>query len=107
MQEEFNCYEVQDPFIQELIIHLDGFMNGFKETLTPNNYQSLIATLTTQVAQQFEKVILKTNFSRVSIKNSIKIQVFILTFKMICFLLLQFSWALCSSIKKSVLWWRT
>nr|CAG4646110.1 EOG090X02VY [Macrothrix elegans] len=63
-EEEFSCYEAQDPFIQELIVHLDGFINGFKDTLTPNNYQTLIATLTTQVAQQLEKVILKTNFSR-------------------------------------------
>nr|CAG4648541.1 EOG090X02VY [Polyphemus pediculus] len=63
-EEEFSGYEAQDPFIQELIAHLDGFMNGFKETMTPNNYQSLITTLTSQVALQFEKVIVKTNFSR-------------------------------------------
>nr|CAG4641537.1 EOG090X02VY [Eurycercus lamellatus] len=63
-EEEFSCYEVQDPFVQELIGHLDGFMSGFKDSFTPNNYQTLIGTLTTQVAQQFEKVILKTNFSR-------------------------------------------
>lgn len=40
-------------------------MSGFKDSLTPNNYQTLIGTLTSQVAQQFEKVILKTNFNRV------------------------------------------
>nr|CAG4650816.1 EOG090X02VY [Simocephalus serrulatus]SVE94130.1 EOG090X02VY [Simocephalus serrulatus] len=63
-EEEFSCYEAQDPFIQELNLHLDGFMSGFKDSLTPNNYQTLIGTLTSQVAQQFEKVILKTNFNR-------------------------------------------
>ena len=41
-------------------------MSGFKDSLTVNNYQTLIGTLTSQVAQQFEKVILKTNFNRVS-----------------------------------------
>ncbi len=41
-------------------------MSGFKDSLTMNNYQTLIGTLTSQVAQQFEKVILKTNFNRVS-----------------------------------------
>ena len=51
--------------MQELIGHLDGFMVGFKDSLTPNNYQALIGALATQVAMQFEKVILKTNFSRV------------------------------------------
>ena len=52
--------------MQELIGHLDGFMIGFKDSFTPNNYQALIAALATQVAMQFEKVILKTNFSRVN-----------------------------------------
>ena len=66
-KEEFSCYEAQDPFIQELNLHLDGFMSGFKDSLTPNNYQTLIGTLTSQVAQQFEKVIRKTNFNRVSL----------------------------------------
>lgn len=65
MQDEFSCYEAQDPFIQELNLHLDGFMSGFKDALSPNNYQTLIGTLTTQVAQQFEKVIMKTSFNRV------------------------------------------
>lgn len=69
LQEEFNCYEDQDPFMQELIGHLDGFMIGFKDSLTPNNYQALIGALATQVAMQFEKVILKTNFSRVINNN--------------------------------------
>jgi len=55
--------------MQELIGHLDGFMVGFKESLTPNNYQALIGALATQVAMQFEKVILKTNFSRVILIN--------------------------------------
>lgn len=41
-------------------------MRGFKDLLTTNNYQTLIGTLTSQVAQQFEKVILKSNFNRVS-----------------------------------------
>lgn len=66
MQEEFACYEVQDPFVQDLIGHLDGFMSGFRDVLTPNNYQALVGTLTAQVAQQLEKVIMKTHFSRVS-----------------------------------------
>nr|CAG4646891.1 EOG090X02VY [Megafenestra aurita]SVE92281.1 EOG090X02VY [Megafenestra aurita] len=63
-EEEFSCYEAQDPFIQELNLRLDGFMRGFKDLLTTNNYQTLIGTLTSQVAQQFEKVILKSNFNR-------------------------------------------
>nr|SVE80009.1 EOG090X02VY [Daphnia magna] len=63
-EEEFSCYEAQDPFIQELNLHLDGFMSGFKDSLTVNNYQTLIGTLTSQVAQQFEKVIFKTAFNR-------------------------------------------
>lgn len=69
-QEEFGCYEAQDPFVQELIIHLDEFITGFKDSLTPNNYQRLIGTLASQVAQRFEKVILKTNFSKVSKTSS-------------------------------------
>lgn len=63
-EEAFSCYEAQDPFVQDLIVHLGEFMNGFQYNLTPNNYQELIATLTVQVAIQFEKAIFKTNFSR-------------------------------------------
>ena len=44
-------------------------MNGFQYNLTPNNYQELIATLTVQVAIQFEKAIFKTNFSRVGFSS--------------------------------------
>nr|CAG4642373.1 EOG090X02VY [Evadne anonyx] len=63
-EDTFSCYEAQDPFVQDLIAHLGEFMNGFQYNLTPNNYQELIATLTVQVAIQFEKAIFKTNFSR-------------------------------------------
>jgi len=73
-EDEFGCYEAQDPFVQQLISHLDEFMNGFRDGLTPNNYQELIATLTVQVAVQFEKAIFKTNFSRVSLNGSTSIQ---------------------------------
>ena len=56
---------MQDPFVQQLICHLDGFMSGFKDSLMPNNYQALVGILTSEVAQRFEKVILKTDFNRV------------------------------------------
>lgn len=63
-EEEFSGYEMQDPFVQQLICHLDGFMTGFKDSLMPNNYQALVGILTSEVAQRFEKVILKTDFNR-------------------------------------------
>nr|CAG4649171.1 EOG090X02VY [Scapholeberis mucronata]SVE93508.1 EOG090X02VY [Scapholeberis mucronata] len=63
-EEEFSSYEAKDPFIQELNLHLDGFIVSFKDSLTSNNYQTLIGVLTSQVAEQFEKVILKSNFNR-------------------------------------------
>nr|CAG4650012.1 EOG090X02VY [Sida crystallina] len=63
-EDEFGCYEAQDPFVQELIVHLDGFMSGFKHSLTPKNYETLVVTLASRVALQLEKAILKTSFSR-------------------------------------------
>nr|CAG4640705.1 EOG090X02VY [Eulimnadia texana] len=63
-EEEYASYEAQDPFVQELIVHLDGFISSFKTALMPNSYEALVSLLTNEVAQQMEKVVLKTKFSR-------------------------------------------
>jgi len=47
--EELAGYEAQDPFVQQLVGHLDGFLAGFRAALLPRNYETLVETLTTQV----------------------------------------------------------
>jgi hypothetical protein len=64
-EEEFSDYEANDPFVQALILNLDGLLGGFKRSLTPNNYDALVAILAGEVTAQLEKAVLKAGrFSR-------------------------------------------
>jgi hypothetical protein len=65
-QEEFSSYEANEPFVRNLIGHLDNLLSEFKSTLTPINYDNLVAIVATEVSLQMEKVIMKTEFNRVS-----------------------------------------
>jgi hypothetical protein len=60
-------YETDEPFVQTLVMNLESFLQGFKNSLTESNYNALIGILTTEVAARLEKVILKSTFNRVNI----------------------------------------
>ena len=62
--EQFADYEANDPFIQGLIMNLDGLLRGFKTSLTTNNCDALVSILTSEVTSQLEKAITKSKFSR-------------------------------------------
>ena len=59
-EEEYADSEANDPFVQSLILNLDGLLTSFKKSLTPNNYDALVNILTAEVTQQLEKVVLKS-----------------------------------------------
>ncbi|KFO24645.1 conserved oligomeric Golgi complex subunit 4 [Fukomys damarensis] len=63
-EEEFNDYEANDPWVQQFILNLEQQMSEFKTSLSPVIYDSLTSLLTSLVAVELEKVVLKSSFNR-------------------------------------------
>uniref|UniRef100_A0A670KCP1 Conserved oligomeric Golgi complex subunit 4 n=1 Tax=Podarcis muralis TaxID=64176 RepID=A0A670KCP1_PODMU len=63
-EEEFNDYEANDPWVQQFILNLEQQMAEFKAGLSPVIYDSLTSLMTTLIAVELEKVVLKSTFSR-------------------------------------------
>ncbi|KAF5919509.1 hypothetical protein HPG69_000108 [Diceros bicornis minor] len=64
LQEEFNDYEANDPWVQQFILNLEQQMAEFKAGLSPVIYDSLTSLMTSLVAVELEKVVLKSTFNR-------------------------------------------
>jgi hypothetical protein len=69
-QEDFANYEANEPFIQNLIMNLDGLLALFKGSVTASNYDTLVSILATEVTTHMEKVVIKSTFSRVIILHA-------------------------------------
>ncbi|XP_008580537.1 PREDICTED: conserved oligomeric Golgi complex subunit 4 [Galeopterus variegatus] len=63
-EEEFNDYEANDPWVQQFILNLEQQMAEFKVSLSPVIYDSLTSLMTSLVATELEKVVLKSTFNR-------------------------------------------
>ncbi|CAH7061866.1 conserved oligomeric Golgi complex subunit 4 [Phodopus roborovskii] len=63
-EEEFNDYEANDPWVQQFILNLEQQMAEFKVSLSPVIYDSLTGLMTSLVAVELEKVVLKSTFNR-------------------------------------------
>lgn len=63
-EEEFVCYEANDPFSQTLMVQVDGLLGSFLPLLTEDNYKSLVSVLVSEVAEQLEKAVFKSSFNR-------------------------------------------
>ncbi|XP_077145051.1 conserved oligomeric Golgi complex subunit 4 isoform X2 [Ranitomeya variabilis] len=63
-EEEFNDYEANDPWVQQFIVNLEQLMAEFKVGLSPVSYENLTSLLTSLIALELEKVVLKSTFSR-------------------------------------------
>jgi hypothetical protein len=61
-EETFADYEANDPFVQTLIMNLDGLLSTFKGSLTLNNYETLLAMMASEVTLQLEKAALKSKY---------------------------------------------
>uniref|UniRef100_H3AVV6 Conserved oligomeric Golgi complex subunit 4 n=1 Tax=Latimeria chalumnae TaxID=7897 RepID=H3AVV6_LATCH len=63
-QEEFNDYEANDPWVQQFIVNVEQLMAEFKAGLSPIIYDNLTSLMTSLIAIELEKVVLKSTFSR-------------------------------------------
>ncbi|XP_073321134.1 conserved oligomeric Golgi complex subunit 4 [Pagrus major] len=63
-EEEFNDYEANDPWVQQLIINLEQLMAEFKTALSPVIYDTLTSLMTSLISIEMEKTVLKCSFSR-------------------------------------------
>ncbi|XP_069957508.1 conserved oligomeric Golgi complex subunit 4 isoform X1 [Cherax quadricarinatus] len=63
-EDEFVCYEANDPFSQTLMVQVDGLLGSFLPLLTEDNYKSLVSVLVSEVAEQLEKAVFKSTFNR-------------------------------------------
>ena len=62
--EQYSEFEANDPFVQGLIVNLDGLLNTFKIGLTTGNYERFVMLVAGEVTLQLEKAVMKTSFSR-------------------------------------------
>ncbi|KAG8437298.1 hypothetical protein GDO86_008124 [Hymenochirus boettgeri] len=60
-EEEFNDYEANDPWVQQFIVNLEQLMAEFKTGLSSVIYENLTSLLTSLIAVELEKVILKSH----------------------------------------------
>lgn len=63
-EEEFNDYEANDPWVQQLIVNLEQLMSEFKTALSPVIYDTLTSLMTSLISIELEKTVLKCSFSR-------------------------------------------
>ncbi|KAM8876121.1 conserved oligomeric Golgi complex subunit 4 [Synchiropus picturatus] len=63
-EEEFNDYEANDPWVQQLIVNLEQLMAEFKMALSPVIYDNLTSLMTNLISIEMEKTVLKCSFSR-------------------------------------------
>nr|KAF6406503.1 component of oligomeric golgi complex 4 [Molossus molossus] len=63
-EEEFNDYEANDPWVQQFILNLEQQMAEFKASLSPVIYDNLTSLMTSFVAVELERVVLKSTFNR-------------------------------------------
>merc|ERR1719383_33105 len=63
-EEDFANYEANDPWVQALIVCVDGLLASFRQSLTPNNYDGLVGQLTTEIVTRLEKAVAKSTFNR-------------------------------------------
>ncbi|NXC38878.1 COG4 protein, partial [Penelope pileata] len=63
-EEEFSDYEANDPWVQQFIVHLEQQMTEFKAGLSPAIYDNLTGLMTSLIATELEKVLLKSSFNR-------------------------------------------
>uniref|UniRef100_A0AC35UBH9 Conserved oligomeric Golgi complex subunit 4 n=1 Tax=Rhabditophanes sp. KR3021 TaxID=114890 RepID=A0AC35UBH9_9BILA len=63
-EEDFNEFEVTDPFIEDFIIKTDKMVSKFEVTLLEDNYKLLIKECCLEILAQIKKVIFKCAFNR-------------------------------------------
>jgi len=63
-EEQFSDFTANDPWVQQMIVNLDGLMQSFKPGLTGANFDSFVLMVASEVTVQLEKAVMKSSFSR-------------------------------------------
>lgn len=63
-ESEFTQTEANNPFVQTLILNVDGLLRDFKAKLTSNNFDMLVVAMAAESSVQLEKAVMKTEFNR-------------------------------------------
>jgi len=63
-EQDYSYYEINDPFVQNLISTLDSTLKSLKKSLTNSNYESCIGITCFELSLRYEKVVLKSTFNR-------------------------------------------
>lgn len=63
-ESEFSRAEADNPFVQTLVLNVDGVFREFRAKLTPNNYDALVVAVASECATQLERAVMKTEFNR-------------------------------------------
>ena len=61
-EDVFADYEANDPFIQTLVMNLDGLLGSFKGSLTEKNFENLVTMMSEEVTLQIEKATMKSRY---------------------------------------------
>ena len=61
-EEVFADYEANDPFIQTLVMNLDGLLGSFKGSLTEKNFENPVTMMSEEVTLQIEKATMKSKY---------------------------------------------
>ncbi len=63
-EEQLADFSANDPFVQALIVNLDGLVNAFRGGLTPANHESFVILVAGEATLQLEKAVMKSSFNR-------------------------------------------
>ena len=62
--DEFAEAEANEPWVQNVLIHLHTVLEGFKTRMSPESFDHLVSFLTNTVANTLERAVLKSRFTR-------------------------------------------
>jgi hypothetical protein len=57
-------FEANEPWVQNVLIHLHTVLEGFKTRMSPESFDHLVSYLTNTVANTLERAVLKSRFTR-------------------------------------------
>ena len=63
-EEQLADYAANDPFVQALIVNIDGLVTAFHGGLTAANHESFVMLVAGEATLQLEKAVMKSSFNR-------------------------------------------
>ncbi|VUZ57290.1 unnamed protein product, partial [Hymenolepis diminuta] len=63
-EEEFEQYAVNDPWVESLIVGLQGLLKSFHTTLSPGNYEKFLSLLADEILLRLERFVQQKSYNR-------------------------------------------